>query len=204
MANQLHWDTVYSTRKADAVSWFQPHAQLSLDIIARIGGDRPSSLIDVGGGASTLVDDLLAKGWDDVTVLDLSRAALEVARERLGERADRARWLAGDVTRTQLPRARFDIWHDRAVFHFLTDPADRAAYVAQVRHAVRPGGHVIVAAFGLDGPSHCSGLPVMRFSEDSLHAEFGGEFELLEHLDEAHRTPSGSIQHFVYCHCRVD
>jgi hypothetical protein len=152
MHNQSHWDTVYSTKQAETVSWFQPHAALSLEIIERVTGGQPSTLIDVGSGASTLVDDLL----------------------------------------------------DRAVFHFLTDPADRAAYVAQVRRAVKPGGHVIVAAFGLDGPSHCSGLPVMRFSQSSLHSEFGDAFELLEHVDEAHRTPGGAVQHFVYCHCRFD
>jgi ubiquinone/menaquinone biosynthesis C-methylase UbiE len=204
MHNQSYWDTVYSTKQAETVSWFQPHAALSLEIIERVTGGQPSTLIDVGGGASTLVDDLLDRNWRDVTVLDLSPAALDVARRRLGTRAHRARWLTGDVTTKPLPAGRFDIWHDRAVFHFLTHPADRAVYVAQVRRAVKPGGHVIVAAFGLDGPSHCSGLPVMRFSQASLYSEFGDSFELLEHVDEAHQTPSGVIQHFVYCHCRFD
>ena len=204
MQNPTHWDTVYSTKQADDVSWFQLHAELSLAIIRRIAGGQPASIIDVGGGASTLVDDLLGDGWRDVTVLDISVAALDVARQRLGAREALARWIAGDVTRTPLPASRFDIWHDRAVFHFLTDPEDRAAYVAQVRLAVKPGGHVIVAAFGPDGPTQCSGLPVRRYSETGLHAEFGNDFQLLEHLDEAHRTPSGLIQHFVYCHCRID
>lgn len=196
-----HWERVYATRSPDAVSWYQPHATLSLDLIRRIGAGPGTRVIDVGGGASTLVDDLLAGGIGEVTVLDISAAALRVAQARLGDNAARVRWITGDITRVELEPAAYDIWHDRAVFHFLTDPADRAAYVAQVRRAVRPGGHVIVAAFGLDGPAQCSGLPVVRYEPGQLHAQFGGQFELLDHLSEAHRTPSGSIQQFVYCHC---
>ncbi len=136
-------------------------------------------------------------------MLDLSAAALRIAQRRLGPRARAVQWLAGDVTRVELPPRSFDIWHDRAVFHFLTERAQREAYVARVRHAVRPGGHVIVAAFGPDGPLRCSGLPVMRFAPDALHAEFGGAFELVEHRTEAHVTPNGAVQQFVYCHCRL-
>ncbi len=157
--------------------------------------------LDVGGGASSLVDDLLAEGMTEVGVLDISGAALDVARRRLAAQAARVRWMEGDITTIPLSKASIDIWHDRAVFHFLTDAADRAAYVAQVRHAVRPGGHVIVAAFGPDGPLECSGLPVVRYAPDALHAEFGGAFELREHMREDHHTPSGLVQHFVYCHC---
>lgn len=201
MESKSHWERVYASRRADAVSWYQPHAACSLELIGRVAPERDARVIDVGGGASTLVDDLLAGGSWQVTVLDISVAALQVARRRLGAAADRVRWIDADITKVQLEPAAYDVWHDRAVFHFLTDPADRAAYVAQVRRAVRPGGHVIVAAFGPNGPQQCSGLPVMRYGPGELHAQFGGEFELLEHVAEQHRTPAGAIQQFVYCHC---
>jgi len=201
MNKKSHWDRVYTTRSAQDVSWFQAHARQSLDLIRRIADGQPRHVIDVGAGASTLVDDLLELGAFDVSVLDISAAALEVVRQRVGRAGDRAHWLLGDITDMNLPAQAFDIWHDRAVFHFLTDPRQRAAYVAQVRRAVRPGGHVIVAAFGPDGPLQCSGLPVMRYAPDALHAQFGGAFELVEHSTESHLTPSGAVQQFVYCHC---
>lgn len=201
MEPKSHWEHVYTTKTAEAVSWYQPHATLSLEMIQGVAAAKSARIVDVGGGASSLVDDLLASGMTDLSVLDISGAALDVARGRLGEQADRVRWIEGDITTVELKEASIDIWHDRAVFHFLTDPADRAAYVAQVRRAVRPGGHVIVAAFGPDGPLQCSGLPVVRYAPGDLHAEFGGTFELLEHLKEDHHTPSGLVQHFVYCHC---
>ncbi len=201
MHTKSHWEQIYTTQAADAVSWYQPHAIVSRQLIRAIARDRSAHILDVGGGASTLVDDLLADGMTQVSVLDISGAALAVARKRLRTSARRVQWLEGDVTQPVVPPASIDIWHDRAVFHFLTDPADRAAYVAQVRRAVRPGGHVIVAAFGPDGPVQCSGLPVVRYAPDALHAEFGDTFELLEHLGEDHHTPMGVIQHFVYCHC---
>jgi SAM-dependent methyltransferase len=201
MHTKSHWEQIYTTEGADAVSWYQPHATLSRQLIRAIAQDKSARILDVGGGASTLVDDLLADGMTQVSVLDISGAALAVARKRLGINARRAQWLECDITQFAPPPASVEIWHDRAVFHFLTDPADRAAYVAQVRRAVRPGGHVIVAAFGPDGPVQCSGLPVVRYAPDALHAEFGDTFELLEHLSEDHHTPIGAIQHFVYCHC---
>jgi SAM-dependent methyltransferase len=201
MDPKAHWEGVYARKAATEVSWYQPHAEHSLALIRRIVDGRPFSLIDVGGGASTLVDDLLELPGSDVTVLDLSEAALDVARERLGARAGGVHWLAGDVTTAPLPAQAFDLWHDRAVFHFLTDPAQRAAYVTQVRHAVRPGGHVIVAAFGPEGPLQCSGLPVVRYAPAELHAQFGGTFELVGHDTEVHHTPGGAAQQFVYCLC---
>ena len=157
---------------------YQPHAQQSLKLIQRLAAGRPSRVIDIGAGAAMLVDDLLAQPGIDVSVLDISGAALDVARHRLADGARRVQWIEGDITRVVLAASAYDIWHDRAVFHFLTDPVDRAAYVAQVRRAVRPGGHVIVAAFGPDGPTQCSGLPVVRYAPDALHAQFGGAFEL--------------------------
>lgn len=196
-----HWEKVYKTKSADAVSWFQVHASRSLDIIRSIGADKSAGIVDVGGGASTLVDDLLADGFRGITVLDLSQSALEVARSRLGAKSELASWIAGDIRSVALPEQAYDIWHDRAVFHFLTEASDREAYVRQVMKSVKPGGHVIVATFAPDGPEQCSGLPVARYAPDQLHGEFGPAFDLVEHALEDHATPWGSIQHFVYCHC---
>jgi ubiquinone/menaquinone biosynthesis C-methylase UbiE len=198
---QEHWEQVYQTKQADAVSWFQQHATRSLELIRSVGASEAANIIDVGGGASTLVDDLLDAGFQQLSVLDLSASALAVAHKRLGTRGDRVEWIAGDIRDVPLPVQTYDIWHDRAVFHFLTEAADRAAYVRQVMRSVKPGGHVIVATFAPDGPEQCSGLPVARYAPDQLHGEFGPAFELLEHSSEAHQTPWGSVQHFVYCHC---
>lgn len=199
---KMHWEAVYAQRTPDSVSWFQPHAEHSLELIARAGLTRDAAIIDVGGGASTLADDLLARGYHDLTVLDLSAAALAAAQVRLGDDARRVSWVEADITAVDLPRQRYDLWHDRAVFHFLTDVAQRHAYVERVLQSVKPGGHVIVATFAEDGPDHCSGLPVMRYGADALHAEFGAPFELLEHSRETHHTPGGAVQQFVYCYCR--
>lgn len=203
MQSKAHWDHVYSTKPVDAVSWYQPHAEQSLALIRGTGTARSGAIIDVGGGASTLVDDLLAEGYTDLTVLDLSAAALESARRRLGPRAGLVTWLEGDVTAVELPAHHYDVWHDRAVFHFLTEEEDRKAYVASVLRSVKPLGHVIVATFAEDGPSQCSGLPVVRYSPEQLHAEFGTAFALLKQEREAHHTPLGTVQKFIYCYCRV-
>ncbi|WP_020162958.1 class I SAM-dependent methyltransferase [Methyloversatilis discipulorum] len=199
---KTHWEAVYAQRTPDSVSWFQPHAEHSLELIARAGLTRDAAIIDVGGGASTLADDLLTRGYHDLTVLDLSAAALAAAQVRLGDDARRVSWVEADITAVDLPRQRYDLWHDRAVFHFLTDAAQRHAYVERVLQSVKPGGHVIVATFAEDGPDRCSGLPVMRYGADTLHAEFGAPFELLEHSRETHHTPGGAVQQFVYCYCR--
>ncbi|HWR76171.1 MAG TPA: class I SAM-dependent methyltransferase [Thiobacillus sp.] len=195
-----HWETVYGNKTADRVSWFQQHAASSLRLIKGCAG-TDAHIIDVGGGASVLVDNLLDAGYRNLTVLDLAESALAASRARLGERASMVQWIAADITRAELPAACYDVWHDRAVFHFLTDPADRARYVAQVLKSVKPGGHVIVAAFGPGGPLQCSGLDVMRYAPDALHAEFGAPFRLLGHQTETHRTPAGQEQEFVYCYC---
>lgn len=202
MQSKQHWEKVYTTKPDDGLSWFQEHAGLSLDLIDDAALPSSASIIDVGGGASTLVDDLVAGGYGAVTVLDLSGAALEHSRTRLGDKAAAVRWLEGDITRMQLGPYQYDLWHDRAVFHFLTEPGDREAYVAQVMRAVKPGGHVIVATFAEDGPLQCSGLPVARYSPGALHAEFGAPFELVRHQREEHQTPFGTRQQFVYCYCR--
>lgn len=202
MQPKQHWEEVYTTKSTDSVSWFQPHAGLSLDLIKATGVAKDAGIIDVGGGASTLVDDLLADGYSDLTVLDLSAHAMEAARERLGKDESKVRWIEADITEVDLPAKRYDIWHDRAVFHFLTTPEQRETYVQTVFRSVKPGGHVIVATFAEDGPEQCSGLPVMRYRPEELHEQFGEAFTLLEHTKEAHHTPAGKVQQFVYCYCR--
>ncbi len=201
MQSKNHWEQVYETRPATEVSWYQPHAEHSLDLIRGIGLAPDAVIIDVGGGASTLVDDLLDHGYRNLSVLDLSGAALAIARARLGQRGNDIQWIEADATSAALPERYYDVWHDRAVFHFLTDEADRHDYVRQVMRAVKPGGHVIVATFAPDGPTQCSGLPVVQYDPDSLHDEFGPAFKLVGHDEESHVTPAGRIQHFIYCHC---
>jgi len=202
MSDKAHWDQVYVGRADDALSWYQRHAVRSLAYIEASGAGRDAAIIDVGGGASNLVADLLHKGYAHLWVLDISPAALATARRRLGDEAARVHWVEADVTRAQLPPAYFDVWHDRAVFHFLTEPAARAAYVAQVHAVVKPGGHVIIATFAEDGPERCSGLPVVRYDARTLAAQFGEGFELLGSEREEHRTPAGTLQRFRYCHLR--
>jgi SAM-dependent methyltransferase len=199
-----HWEQVYTTKSSSGVSWFQDHAQQSVELVRRAGVTRDASIIDVGGGASTLVDDLLNEGYARVAVLDLSEAALAASQFRLGQRAAAVSWLVGDITRVELPLHAYDVWHDRAVFHFLTSPREREAYRQAVLRAVKPGGHVIVATFAEDGPEKCSGLPVMRYSAQGLHAQFGASFTLLQQEGEEHRTPSGTVQKFIYCLCRKE
>ncbi len=202
MQSKDHWERVYSTKAEDEVSWFQEHAQLSLRLIQDSGAPKTAAIIDVGGGASTLVDDLLASDYRDISVLDLSAAALAKAQARLGARASAVKWLEADVIRAEFPRHRYDVWHDRAVFHFLNSTEERRAYVKAVLRAVKPGGLVIVATFAEDGPTTCSGLPVQRYSASELHGEFGEPFLLLGHEKESHNTPAGNEQKFVYCFCR--
>jgi 2-polyprenyl-3-methyl-5-hydroxy-6-metoxy-1,4-benzoquinol methylase len=204
MTIQTHWDTVYQTKAPDAVSWFRPHLERSLGLIQAVVPDHSASIIDVGGGESTLVDDLLEKGYRDVTVLDISQTAIDVAKKRLGERAPHVTWLVADIARATLPKHHYYLWHDRAVFHFLTSGEDRAAYVRQVSQAMQPGGFVIVSTFGPEGPTKCSGLNVVRYDAESLHSEFGGRFRLMESAIELHKTPFGTTQQFLYCLCKVE
>jgi 2-polyprenyl-3-methyl-5-hydroxy-6-metoxy-1,4-benzoquinol methylase len=204
MTAKAHWENVYQSRAVDEVSWYRDHLDVSLRLIEAAAPDCGSAIIDVGGGEATLVDDLVMRGYGDVTVLDISQAAIEVAKARMGASAALAHWITGDITTVDLEPARYDLWHDRAVFHFLTDPDDRAAYVARVARSVRPGGHVIVATFGLDGPEKCSGLDVVRYDAEGLHGEFGPKFRLLDSVSELHETPWGAPQPFMYCFCRVE
>lgn len=199
---QEHWEKIYGAKPPDQVSWYRPHLETSLALIERVAADRSRSIIDVGAGASTLVDDLIARGYRNITVLDISQAALDIARRRLGAASQSVRWLQADATASAaFPAPAYDVWHDRAVFHFLTTPAERLAYVRNVVSAVRPGGHVIVGTFGPAGPQKCSGLDVVRYDADSLHDEFGRRFRLLESSKELHQTPSGATQEFLYCYC---
>ena len=197
-----HWERVYRTRQSNEVSWYRPHLERSLAFIEAAVPHRDARILDAGGGASTLVDDLLARRYRHVGVLDLSQAALEVCRVRLGDAARDVAWLHGDVRTLALEAGSIDLWHDRAVFHFLIEEADRAAYVRRVVQTLKPGGHLVVATFALDGPARCSGLPVVRYDADSLQQVFGPEFRLEGQANDAHTTPSGNIQSFFYCHFR--
>jgi len=203
MDPKAHWEKVYETKLPTEVSWYRPHLEVSLQLVEEAAPNRDARIIDVGGGESTLVDDLLARGYRNLAVLDISSTALDGAKLRLGGDANDVRWLCGDVTKMVLPSQLYDVWHDRAVFHFLTSPADRAAYVRLVARALKPGGHAIVATFGPEGPTKCSGLDVVRYDSEALHDEFGSDFRLVKHLDERHETPSGTIQQFTYCYCRM-
>jgi len=196
-----HWDNVYATKGETEVSWFQDSPAISLDMIRSASPDHGTAIIDIGGGASRLVDALLRDGYRDLAVLDLSANALEAARRRIGAAGSTVDWIVADVTTWQPPKT-YDVWHDRAAFHFLTDPRDRAAYVERLRSAVAPGGHVIIATFAPDGPEKCSGLPVQRHDSASLAAELGPEFELVETRREVHHTPWDSTQAFQFSRFR--
>jgi SAM-dependent methyltransferase len=200
---KAHWEKVYRTKQPNEVSWYRPHLEVSLQLIEEAAPNRDGQIIDVGGGESTLVDDLLIRGYRNLSVLDVSLTALDVAKERLGDRANRVNWLCGDITTFAFTLHQYNVWHDRAVFHFLTESKERAAYVRQVARAVKPGGHVIVATFGPEGPTQCSGLNVVRYDPTSLHSEFGTSFQLIKHVTELHQTPAGSIQQFTYCYCNL-
>lgn len=196
-----HWQNVYATKGEAEVSWFQDSPAISLEMIRAANPDRAAAIIDIGGGASRLVDALLQDGYRNLAVLDLSANALDVAKKRIGAAASTVDWIVADAT-TWRPAKAWDVWHDRAAFHFLTDPRDRAAYVERLRSAVAPGGHVIIATFAPDGPEKCSGLPVQRHDSASLSAELGPEFELVETRSESHHTPWHSTQAFQFSRFR--
>jgi SAM-dependent methyltransferase len=201
---KTHWENLYSTKAPESVSWYRAHLETSLALTARAGVALAASIIDIGGGESTFVDDLLLRGYKNLTVLDVSQTAIEVTKKRLGPAAEQVRWLEGDILKIELEPRAYDLWHDRAVFHFLTTPARRLAYVRQVASAVRPGGHVIICTFGPEGPTKCAGLEVMRYDSGSLHGEFGGRFRLVESSKELHQTPFGATQQFLHCYCRLE
>ena len=194
---QTHWQNVYLTKGEQQVSWTQHDPEPSLSLIEKFATGRDASIIDIGGGASRLVDVLRRRGYDAITVLDLSQAALDAAKQRLGPDSARVQWIAADITQWQ-PHAAFDIWHDRAAFHFLVEENDRAAYLDRLRRGVKTGGYAIIATFALDGPERCSGLPVQRYDPESLSKALGATFELIEHQRHRHTTPWGAVQSFQF------
>ena len=196
-SRQGHWDTIYTTKGETEVSWFQETPAPSLELLRLVGARSSSAIIDIGGGASRFVDSLLARGFENITVLDLSAAALAAARARLGDQGGQVKWIVADVTEWQ-PLETYDIWHDRAAFHFLIAQSDQTAYVQRLKHALRRGGHVILGTFALDGPEKCSGLPVARHSAESLGALLGPDFALLDSRCHEHVTPWQAVQKFQF------
>ncbi|HQW81119.1 MAG: class I SAM-dependent methyltransferase [Rhodanobacteraceae bacterium] len=200
MGNGQHWQQIYTTKATDAVSWFRPHLDRSLAFIDVLALDTALPIIDVGAGASTLVDDLLARGFRDITLNDIADAALAQIRQRIASSAlaayvhDRV----GDITTLDLPAAHYALWHDRAVFHFLIEPAQRVSYVAQAARTIRSGGHLLIATFASDGPERCSGLPIQRYDADTLTAEFAAHFTCTDTAREQHPTPFATTQAFQY------
>lgn len=198
MDRKTHWEQVYSTRKPHEVGWYQAYPEIPLHLIASTGMAKNEAIIDVGGGASNLVDALLENGYQDVTVLDLSAAALEATKARLDTASSQVKWLVADII-SFIPAQSYKVWHDRAVFHFLTDATDRQRYLAAARAALPPGGHLIMATFALDGPPQCSGLDVARYSPESLQQEVGEGFTLAESFGGLHITPSQGKQSYTFC-----
>jgi 2-polyprenyl-3-methyl-5-hydroxy-6-metoxy-1,4-benzoquinol methylase len=199
MTLQDHWEHIYQTKAPVETSWFEPHLQTSLHWISEAAPDRSASIIDVGGGESTLSDDLLAMHYRSLTVLDIAKAAITKSRNRLGAAAEKINWLVGNVIEVALPPRAYDVWHDRAVFHFLTEPDRRSAYVRQLSSSLKTGGHVVIATFGPQGPEKCSGLVTMRYNADSLQRELGQDFRLVRSSVVEHHTPFGTAQQFLYC-----
>ena len=194
-----HWEHLYGTKSPKETSWYQPHLQTSLDWISDGVKDKSASIIDIGAGESTLVDDLLASGYQSLTVLDLAAAAIRKSQDRLGPAARSVHWLVGDVTTVALPGSAYDVWHDRAVFHFLTEPGQRVAYVRQLASSVKAGGQIVLATFGPQGPEKCSGLDTKRYDAKSLQNELGPRFRLERSSIVDHQTPFGTTQQFLYC-----
>ncbi len=199
MNRKNHWNQVYHAKAPNDVSWFQTRPAMSLKLIEAAGIGKAQGIIDAGGGVSVLVDFLLNAGFTKPAVLDISGAALAHAKQRLGARSDKVEWFEADVT-AFIPPRRFDLWHDRAVFHFLTDKADRQKYVQALKRTLTPNGHVIIATFAIDGPMKCSGLNVARYDAPAICTELGGEFRLVEQVNETHVTPWNTEQKFSYFH----
>jgi len=194
-----HWQNIFESKASTGVSWYQPHLRASIALITQANIPRSASILDAGAGDSTLVDDLLASGFTDISVLDISPAALERVKARLGPLSKQITWIEADITQVDLASQAYDLWHDRALFHFLTHAKERNQYVSVVQHALKPGGHLIVATFSQDGPTRCSGLDTQRYNPETLSAEFGQDFTLICSLPESHQTPWGAEQKFNYC-----
>jgi SAM-dependent methyltransferase len=204
MSTRSHWERIYQTKSPQETSWYQPHLETSLDWILEAVPDRSAAIIDVGGGEATLVDDLLARGYRSISVLDVSRSAIAKSQNRLGPLAKKVNWLIGDLTETAFPPRSYDLWHDRAVFHFFTSPELRLAYARQLASSLKIGGHALIAAFGPQGPEKCSGLATVRYDAESLMRELGKGFRLIKHSVVQHQTPFGTGQQFLYCNFVLD
>ena len=202
MSRREHWEKVYTSKPPDRLGWYKPRLQTSLEWITALGLDLDAPIIDIGGGTSTLVDDLLDHGYSALTVLDLAQPALDLIKARLGERGAAVAWLCGDITEIELPEDAYALWHDRAVFHFLTEPTDRDRYLDNLNRALRPGGHLVIGTFAPEAPPRCSGLPVQRYDLDLIRETLGDEFELKRHKKEMHVTPGGVEQMYLYCEFR--
>lgn len=200
MSTESHWDHIYQTKTPLETSWFTPHLQTSLDWIMAAAPDRSAAIIDIGGGESTLVDDLLARQYRALTILDVSAVAIGKSQARLGEAAETVTWIASDLLEASLPPRAYDLWHDRAVFHFFIEAAQRSAYIERLTTSLKPGGQVLLATFGPQGPQKCSGLPTMRYEAETLLQELGPDFRLVKHALADHQTPFGTTQQFLYCH----
>lgn len=193
-----YWNQVYQTKGEANVSWFQTNPEPSSELIRRYTPDQSAAIIDIGGGASRLIDHLLADGFHNLTVMDISSEAIAIAGSRIGNKGDVVKWIVSDVTKWK-PDDIYDMWHDRAVFHFLTDSLDQTAYIQNLKRALKPGGYFVIGTFALDGPEKCSGLPVMRHSPKTLQDLFGKEFLLIESQKHNHQTPFLSVQSFQCC-----
>lgn len=200
IGSKAHWENIYKTKSSKDVSWYTPHLDKSMELILNLNLSKDTAIIDIGGGASTLPDDLLAKGFKNLTVLDISAEAIKVSKDRLGNKVNLVQWIEADVTQATLKSNLYNLWHDRAVFHFLTNSDDRKKYVEHLKQSLKLGGHAIISTFSLKGPLKCSGLEIARYSPGILHAELGNEFKLIESFEEEHATPFGTTQAFVYCH----
>ncbi len=199
MNEQEHWENVYLNNQPEKMGWYRPELETSLNWIKEFQPDRDARIIDVGGGASTLVDGLLAEGYSSITVADLSKTALELTRKRLSEKADAVTWLAGDITVLELPSSAYHLWHDRAAFHFLTTEDERQKYLDQLKKALKPSGHLIMATFSPEAPPRCSGLKVERYTPYRLEGVLGPEFILKRDIKELHVTPGGVEHMYLYC-----
>jgi 2-polyprenyl-3-methyl-5-hydroxy-6-metoxy-1,4-benzoquinol methylase len=204
MTTKAHWEAVYREKAPTEVSWYRPHLERSLQFIEEASPDHDAAIIDVGGGESTLVDDLLTLGYHNISVLDISCEAIQVAQRRLGKAAEMVEWIVDDITQATLPEQRYALWHDRAVFHFLVEPELQAAYVRQMLHSLIPNGHMVMATFGPEGPQRCSGLEVRRYNAESLYAHLGSRFTLVSQSIEEHLTPGGEPQQFLYVHFKLE
>lgn len=199
MSDKYHWQNVYQMKRLDQLSWFQPHLKTSCEMILKSGLNENAEIIDVGGGAATLAEDLLSHGYKHISVLDISQEALSIAKNRFEMRAKEIIWIEGDITTMDLPKNRYDLWHDRALFHFFIRDDDRHEYISRITNALKPGGQAIIATFGTQGPTRCSGLDVSRYTPGTLLSAMGRNFSLVESLKEEHETPEGMVQSFIYC-----